>query len=85
MPVVSEHMAAQSERLRDWANGIYDMTPICDELLRAADAVDAQAAEIARMRDALIGIKRAGRARMHSYGDEHSYYYYTAKAALEGK
>ena len=31
---------------------------------------------------ALTVIKRAGKARMSSYGDEHSYYFYTASAAL---
>jgi hypothetical protein len=36
-----------------------------------------------RLREALVGIKRAGRARMDSYGDEHSFYFYTASAALE--
>ena len=38
--------------------------------------------ENARLREALKGIKRAGKARMASYGDEHSYYYFTASAAL---
>ena len=37
---------------------------------------------IASLEDALVGIKRAGGARMLSYGDEHSYYYHTAHAAL---
>ena len=37
---------------------------------------------IASLEDALVGIKRASRARMLSYGDEHSYYYHTAHAAL---
>ena len=40
-------------------------------------------AKVERLRDALTGIKRAGKARMDSYGDEHSYYYYTALAALQ--
>ena len=38
---------------------------------------------IASLEDALVGIKRAGSARMSIYGDEHSYYYHTAHAALD--
>ncbi len=45
-------------------------------------AMRESAAEIERLRAALTGIKRAGKARMASYGDEHSYYYFTACAAL---
>lgn len=38
---------------------------------------------IESLEQTLTGIKRAGRARMLSYGDEHSYYYHTAMAALD--
>ncbi len=48
-----------------------------------AKMLGAAEAEIERLRAALTGIKRAGKARMASYGDEHSYYYFTAHAALE--
>jgi hypothetical protein len=43
----------------------------------------AKEAEVEKLREALTGIKRAGQARMASYGDEHSYYYFTASAALQ--
>jgi hypothetical protein len=50
----------------------------------AAEAkLAAKEAETEKLRDALTGIKRAGQARMASYGDEHSYYYFTASAALQ--
>jgi len=66
-----------AERLRALAD--------CDS--RAGDplgrAMRDAADEIERLRAALTGIKRAGKARMASYGDEHSYYYFTASAALE--
>jgi len=46
---------------------------------------DEALAREALLRDALTGIKHAGKARMSSYGDEHSYYFYTASAALAVK
>ncbi len=51
----------------------------------AYEALQAAEAEVARLRGALTGIKRASKARMASYGDEHSYYYVTAIAALQPK
>jgi hypothetical protein len=58
------------------------------DLGQAQEAYEAQLAaeaEVARLRGALTGIKRASKARMASYGDEHSYYYVTAIAALQPK
>jgi hypothetical protein len=49
------------------------------------EALIAAEAREARLREALTGIKRASKARMDSYGDEHSYYYSTASAALTGE
>ena len=49
----------------------------------AGETIRQLRAENQRLREALTGIKRAGGARMLSYGDEHSYYYYTAHAALD--
>ena len=43
-----------------------------------------QAAEIERLRESLIGIKRAATARMSARENcKHSYYFHTASAALE--
>jgi Tfp pilus assembly protein PilN len=53
-----------------------DMLRLCTQ---AAEA------ENARLQCALTGIRRAAKARMESYGDEHSYYYFTAIAALTTK
>lgn len=57
------------------------------KLLAAAPTITAELIaarkRIASLEDALVGIKRAGGARMLSYGDEHSYYYHTAHAALD--
>ena len=45
-----------------------------------------QAAEIERLRDSLVGIKRAATARMSARENcKHSYYFHTASAALEVK
>ena len=56
-------------------------------LIAAAPTVTAELIaarkRIAELEDALVGIKRAGGARMLSYGDEHSYYYHTAHAVLD--
>lgn len=67
---IVERMAAERDAAR----------LITDGYAKMLDAADA---EIERLRAALTGIKRAGKARMASYGDEHSYYYFTASAALE--
>lgn len=65
---IVERMAAERDAAR----------LITDGYAKMLDAADA---EIERLRAALTGIKRAGKARMASYGDEHSYYYFTASTA----
>ncbi len=55
----------------------------CDECLPLADAIEALTADNARLRKALTGIKRAAAHRMQDdKKDLHSYYFYTADAAL---
>ena len=67
----------------------YPWVPPSDDwpLIAAAPTITAELIaarkRIASLEDALVGIKRAGGARMLSYGDEHSYYYHTAHAALD--
>lgn len=71
------------EAERDAARKIADH----DKALWLAAEADAAAlrAEVERLKDALTGIKRAGKARMRGkQGDDHAYYFHTADAALTG-
>jgi hypothetical protein len=70
------------KRLTVWGEGSALASHFLGKISARETCAEA-AAEIERLRDALTGIKRAGKARMASYGDEHSYYYVTALAALE--
>ncbi len=77
-------LAARAAELEVERNGLLTTWAESRERHLAAEAQLAERdAENAKLRSALTGIKRAGKARMESYGDEHSYYYYTASAALE--
>lgn len=73
----AEKIAAMRARAKTEAEQ-YGQTTTPAMLLQGA----AWGEEVVRLRAALLGIKRAGQARMATHGDEHSYYYFTASAAL---
>ena len=85
------HIVTTANKLRVLANVHIEpgnsVDPANAALIAAAPTITAELIaarkRIASLEDALVGIKRAGGARMLSYGDEHSYYYHTAHAALD--
>jgi len=77
---------AQPDRPNVIAAHVDDVAALCDHLTAALDEVERLTAENERLRDSLVGIKRAATARMSARENcKHSYYFHTASAALEVK